>query len=100
MDLAVVCLVVLVAVLLVSCVSKLNVGLAALAAAWIIGEYVAPRYDPKINGATVLAGFPVKLFLDLAGTTLLFAAAQVNGTLALLVDGAVRLCGGRARLLP
>ena len=100
MDLAVVCLIVLVAVVVVSCVSKLNVGLAALAAAWIIGTYVAPHYDSKITGATVIAGFPVKLFLDLAGTTLLFAAAQANGTLALSVDYAVRLCGGRARLLP
>lgn len=105
MSLAVVCLVVLITVVVVSCVSKLNVGLAALAAAWIIGTYVAPHYPvpadgAKINGATVLAGFPVKLFLDLAGTTLLFAAAQVNGTLGLVVDGAVRLCGGHARVLP
>lgn len=100
MSLAVVCLVVLITVVVVSCVSKLNVGLAALAAAWIIGTYVAPHYDPKINGATVSAAFPVKLFLDLAGTTLLFAAAQVNGTLGLVVDRAVRMCRGRARLLP
>jgi len=100
MDLAVVCLVVLIVVLVVSCVSSLNVGLAALAAAWIIGAYVAPHYESKIDGTTVIAGFPVKLFLDLAGTTLLFAAAQVNGTLALLVDGGVRLCRGRARWLP
>ncbi|MCE9607708.1 MAG: hypothetical protein K8U03_22700 [Planctomycetia bacterium] len=100
MDLAVVCLVVLVVVLVVSCVSSLNVGLAALAAAWIIGAYVAPYYESKIDVATVIAGFPVKLFLDLAGTTLLFAAAQVNGTLGLLVDGGVQLCGGRARWVP
>lgn len=100
MDLAVVCLIVLVAVLVVSCFSSLNVGVAALAAAWVIGAYVAPHYNSKIDVATVIGGFPVKLFIDLAGTTLLFAAAQMNGTLALLVDGGVRLCGGRARLLP
>jgi Na+/H+ antiporter NhaD/arsenite permease-like protein len=100
MDLAVVCLIVLVVVLLVSCVSNLNVGLAALASAWVIGAYVAPHYNANIDVGTVIAGFPVKLFLDLAGTTLLFAAAQVNGTLNLLVDAAVRLCDGRARLLP
>lgn len=97
MDLAVVCLIVLVGVLFVSCLSKLNVGLAALAAAWIIGTYVAPHYGAKFD---VIAGFPVKLFLDLAGTTLLFAAAQVNGTLGVLVEGGVRICRGRARLLP
>jgi len=100
MDLAVVCLVVLVAVLIVSCFSSLNVGLAAMASAWIIATYVAPHYDSKFGVATVIAGFPVKLFLDLVGTTLLFAAAQVNGTLGLLVDAGVRLCGGRVRRLP
>jgi Na+/H+ antiporter NhaD/arsenite permease-like protein len=100
MDLALVCLVVLVAVLVVSCVTSLNVGLGALAAAWVIGAYVAPRYDPAIGAATVTAGFPVKLFLDLAGTTLLFAAAQVNGTLGLVVERSLRLCGGHARLMP
>ena len=100
MDLAVVCLVVLVVMLIVSCVSKLNVGLAALAAAWIIGTYVAPHYGAQIDAATVVAGFPVKLFIDLTGTTLLFAAAQVNGTLGILVEAGVRLCGGHARRLP
>ena len=100
MNLAVICLVVLVGVLVVSCVSKLNVGLAAFAAAWIIGTYLAPRFGSNIDAASVVAGFPVKLFLDLAGTTLLFAAAQVNGTLGVLVEGGVRLCGGRARRLP
>lgn len=100
MDLAVVCLIVLVGVLVVSCVSSLNVGLAALAAAWVIGVYVAPHYGMAIDAKTVTAGFPVDLFLTLAGTTLLFAAAQVNGTLGLVVDRAVRLCGDNARLLP
>jgi len=100
MSLALVCLLVLVAVLVVSCLSSLNVGLAALAAAWLIGVYVAPQFGESIGVKGVTAGFPVDLFLTLAGTTLLFAAAQTNGTLALAVDRSVRLCGDNARLMP
>lgn len=100
MGLAELCLVALVSVLVLSCLTSLNVGLAALSAVWVIGAYVAPHYDEKLNLATVTAGFPTKLFLDLAGTTLLFAAAQTNGTLQLVVDRSVRLCGGRSWALP
>jgi Na+/H+ antiporter NhaD/arsenite permease-like protein len=100
MDLAVLCLIVLVAVLVLSCVTSLNVGLAAIAAVWVIGGYIAPTYNPKLDLAAVVAGFPTKLFLDLAGTTLLFAAAQVNGSLAIVVERSVRLCGGRAWAMP
>lgn len=100
MDLAVVCLIVLVVVLAVSCVTSQNVGLAALAAAWVIGVYVAPRYGASLGVKDVTGGFPVDLFLTLAGTTLLFAAAQANGTLGLVVERSVRLCGDNARLVP
>jgi di/tricarboxylate transporter len=48
----------------------------------------------------VLAGFPVSLFLTLAGVTLLFAQAQANGTLEKLARRAVRLCRGNAGLIP
>lgn len=100
MSLAVLCLIVLIVVLVLSCITSLNVGLAALAAVWIIGGYVAPHYDTKFNLETVVAGFPTKLFLDLVGATLLFAAAQVNGTLSVVVERSVRLCGGRAWAIP
>ena len=84
MGLAELCLAALVCVLILSCVTSLNVGLAALSTVWLIGAYVAPHFDAQQNLTTVLKGFPTKLFLDLAGTTLLFAAAQVNGTLGLV----------------
>jgi Na+/H+ antiporter NhaD/arsenite permease-like protein len=100
MDLAAVCLVVLVAVLAVSCVTSLNVGLAAMAAAWVVGVYVAPWYEAPLGIKVVTGGFPVDLFLNLAGTTLLFAAAQTNGTLKILVERCVAFCGGRAWSMP
>lgn len=100
MGLAELCLAALVCVLILSCVTSLNVGLAALSTVWLIGAYVAPHFDAQQNLTTVLKGFPTKLFLDLAGTTLLFAAAQVNGTLGLVVDRSVQFCGGRAWAVP
>ena len=43
MDLATICLLALLVVLLLSCVTAVNVGLLAIGAAWLIGGYVAPH---------------------------------------------------------
>jgi di/tricarboxylate transporter len=80
---------------LVSCVSRLNVGVLSLALAWIVGVYVA-----GMPVSAVMAGFPSQLFLTLAGVTLLFAMAQCNGTLARLAHQAVRLCRGNCGTIP
>jgi di/tricarboxylate transporter len=48
----------------------------------------------------VLEGFPTPLLVTLVGVTLLFSIAEVNGTLARVTARAVRLCRGRAGLLP
>lgn len=47
-----------------------------------------------------MATFPSTLFLTLLGVTLLFGVAQANGTMAAITSAAVRLCRGRASLLP
>src|SRR6185295_16377907 len=47
-----------------------------------------------------LAGYPADLLVTLVGVTLLFAIAEVNGTLARLTERAVRLCRGHAGVLP
>ena len=95
MTLAWISLIALVIVLIVSCVSELNVGVLALAAAWIVGVYIAgmPLGD-------VLATFPVQLFLTLVGVTLLFSQAQLNGTLGKIAQAAVRVCRGNVGLIP
>ncbi len=85
----------LVVAILVSCFTRLNVGLLALAFAWIIGVYLG-----GMSLGEVLAGFPVQLFLTLCGVTLLFSQAQVNGTLERVAHHAVRLCRGHAGALP
>jgi di/tricarboxylate transporter len=95
MSLAWISLIALVIVLVVSCTTELNVGVLALAAAWIVGVYLAGmRLDE------VLATFPVQLFLTLVGVTLLFAQAQLNGTLGRIAHAAVRVCRGNVGMIP
>jgi di/tricarboxylate transporter len=81
--------------IVLSCTSRLNVGLLAIALAWVIGVYVG---DLPLRDVT--AGFPVDLFLTLSGVTLLFAQAHVNGTLDIVAHNAMRLCRGRVGLVP
>ncbi len=78
-----------------SMTTRLNVGLAAIVFAWLVGVYAA-----GLSVDVVMRGFPASLFLTLTGMTLLFAAAEANGTLDRLAHRAVRLTRGRARLLP
>lgn len=95
MSLAVLSVAALTLAIVVSCVSSLNVGVLALALAWILGVYVGGM---PLNA--VLGGFPTALFLTLAGMTLLFSLAQVNGTLDRLAHAAVRSCRGNRGMIP
>ena len=81
--------------IVLSCTSRINVGVLAIALAWIVGVYQA-GWKPD----AVAAGFPVTLFMMLAGVTLLFALAETNGTLERLTHRVVRLAGGSHRVLP
>jgi len=95
MNLAYVSLTALVIAIVVSCFTELNVGILAVAFAWIVGVYFGGmRLD------AVLTGFPISLFLTLAGVTLLFTQAQLNGTLDRIAHRAVRLCRGNVGLIP
>ena len=67
----------------------------ALALAWIVGVYAGGM---RLND--VLSGFPTQLFLTLAGVTLLFTQAQLNGTLDRVAHAAVRVCRGNVGLIP
>lgn len=84
----------LLAAILVSCTSRINVGLVAIALAWAVGAYA------RLPADAVLAGFPSSLFITLAGVTLLFSLAEANGTIALVAHRLLRLARGRARLIP
>ena len=95
MTLAELSLAALLIAIVVSCVSQLNVGVLALAFAWIVGVYIGGMSLNEVIGA-----FPVQLFLMLVGVTLLFSQAQLNGTLDRLAHNAVRLCRGNVGLIP
>src|SRR5688500_11912405 len=95
MTLAELSLAALVVAIIVSCVSEMNVGILALALAWIVGVYIGGQSLNEVIGA-----FPVQLFLMLVGVTLLFSQAQLNGTLARVAHGAVRLCRGNVGMIP
>jgi di/tricarboxylate transporter len=92
---ALVSLLALVVALVLSMTSRINVGLLAIAFAWLIGSYVA-----GLRPDAVMAGFPISLFLTLTGVTLLFAIAETNGTLEGLAHRAVGLARGNVRVLP
>jgi Na+/H+ antiporter NhaD/arsenite permease-like protein len=81
--------------IILSCVTTINVGVFAIALAWIVGVYLG-----AMPVATVMGGFPTALFLTLAGVTLLFTMAQCNGTLDRLAHHAVRICRGHRGVVP
>jgi di/tricarboxylate transporter len=95
MSLAWLSLLALLTAIVVSCFSRLNVGVLALAFAWIVGVYFGGM---SLND--VAAGFPIQLFLTLTGVTLLFTQAQLNGTLDKVAHQALRMCRGNTGLIP
>ena len=95
MDAAVISLGALLVAIVVSCSIRLHVGFLAIALAWIVGVYVA-----SMSANDVMAGFPTRLFLTLAGVTLLFSQAQANGTLDRIAHKAVHYCRGNVGVMP
>jgi Na+/H+ antiporter NhaD/arsenite permease-like protein len=88
-------LIALLLAIILSMVSRLNIGLLAIALAWVVGVFIA-----GMKAEAVMTGFPANLFLTLTGVTLLFACAETNGTLERLAHRAVSLVRGNHRLLP
>jgi len=95
MNLGLITLAALALAVILSCTTSLNVGLLAIGLAWFIGVYLG-----HMQVREIAAGFPVDLFLTLAGVTLLFSQARVNGTLERVAHLAVRVCRGRVGLVP
>lgn len=81
--------------IIVSCVSRLNPGVLALALAWIVGILIG-----GLKMDSLLAGFPTPIFLTLSGVTMLFAAAEENGTLERITRSAVKICRGNTLFMP
>lgn len=95
MDVAVLSLIALVIALIISCLSPKNIGVLAIALAFIVGGLIA-----KLAPAKIISGFPLSLFMTLAGVTYLFGIAQVNGTIDKITKYSVKAVRGNVALLP
>src|SRR6185312_13399666 len=73
----------------------INMGALAFVGAFVLGALFLGM-DTK----DILAQFPGGLFLTLVGVTYLFAIAQGNGTIDLLIRKAVKLVDNRIALIP
>jgi di/tricarboxylate transporter len=73
----------------------INMGTLGFVAAFLVGTLAV-----GMNTDDIIAGFPSDLFLTLVGVTYLFAIAQNNGTVDLMVRGALQLVRGRVAFIP
>ena len=88
-------LIALAVAVVVGIVRNVNVGPLSLAIALVVGYYIG---GVKIRD--LMAGYPVNVFLMLAGITYLFAIANINGTLVKLTNYAVKGVRGNVAMLP
>ncbi|MBI5250577.1 MAG: C4-dicarboxylate ABC transporter [Desulfomonile tiedjei] len=79
----------------IAIVRNVNVGPLSLAIALVVGHYIG-----GVNIKTIISGYPVNVFIMLAGITYLFAIANINGTLEKLTKFAVKGVRGNVALLP
>ncbi|TYD00578.1 hypothetical protein FQ377_03895 [Arthrobacter echini] len=88
-------IIILAAMFLIATVLPINMGALAFVGAFLLGAvFLGMETDD------IIAEFPGGLFLTLVGVTYLFAIAQNNGTIDLLVQGAVKLVRNRVALIP
>lgn len=95
MSLALIAFLVLIAAFAWGSFTRVNAGLIAVVAAFIVGPLVAGLDIKEVIGA-----FPAGLFFILVGATLLFAIVRVTGTIDLLAYWCERLAGDRKILVP
>ncbi|MCU1517949.1 MAG: hypothetical protein JWQ75_2670 [Pseudarthrobacter sp.] len=88
-------IIILAVMFLLATVLPLNMGALAFVGAFVLGSVVL-----GMSTNDILGNFPGGLFLTIVGVTYLFAIAQNNGTIDLLVRGAVRLVGNKVALIP
>jgi di/tricarboxylate transporter len=81
--------------IIASCVSEINVGLLAIALAFLVGVLAG-----GMTVGEVASGFPAPLFLVLVGVTLFFSQASVNGTLEKVARRMVKVARGNVGVIP
>jgi Na+/H+ antiporter NhaD/arsenite permease-like protein len=88
-------IIVLIVMFVVGTVWPINLGVMGFVAAFLVGTLLG-----NLSVNTIFDGFPANLFILLAGVTLLFAIAQRNGTIDLLLNWGLRLLRGNVGLIP
>lgn len=91
----VISLVALLFAIIISMVTPLNIGALSLGLSVLVGHYVG-----GVKIVDIIKGYPTNIFIMLAGTTYLFALAQVNGTLEKIVKYTIKGVRGNAAILP
>jgi di/tricarboxylate transporter len=84
----------LVVVFLIGTLRPINLGALALVMMFVHGTIFGQSVQDMYRG------FPVDLFVLLAGVTYLFGVASNNGTLERIVEAAARFAGDRRALIP
>ncbi len=96
----VISLLVLVAVIALGVITKKNVGILAIMAAFLFAS-IASACGVDIDPAKIVAnGWPMSVFFIVLATTFLFGIANLNGTTEALSQNIACLARGNARLLP
>ena len=85
----------LVAMFVAATLLPINMGTLGFVAAFLVGTVAV-----GMSTDDIIAGFPSELFLTLVGVTYLFAIAQNNGTVDLMIRGAVHMVRGRVAFIP
>ncbi|MBC2641199.1 MULTISPECIES: SLC13 family permease [unclassified Rhodococcus (in: high G+C Gram-positive bacteria)] len=80
----------LIALFAIGTMTPINMGVLAFAAAFVIGGWLSGLSMDDIFGF-----FPGSIFTIIVGITLLFGIARVNGTVDLIVSGALKLVRGK-----
>lgn len=84
-----------VAVFAIATLRNIHLGVLMIPAAVAVGVWMADMPVPD-----VLAGFPMDIFVLIAGVTYFFGVARGNGTVDLLIHKVVAAVGDRRSLLP
>ncbi|TCP57501.1 di/tricarboxylate transporter [Tamaricihabitans halophyticus] len=74
--------------------NRVHLGLLCFPAAYLVALYAG------ISADELTSFFPADFFILVLGVLSLFAIAQSNGTLSWILNGALRLVGGRLWLIP
>lgn len=93
-------LLVLVAVIALSVVTKKNAGILAIIASFLFASIAAANgVDIKVS-KIVASGWPMSVFFIVLATTFLFGIANLNGTTEALSQNIACLARGNAKLIP